>query len=451
MPTARSRTTFRAVLAAAVLAATAGCSLVPGDDDPPAAPTPSYAAPPDVVTGVQQALERRARAVLDADASAFTRTVGGARDFRDEQTTWFGNLRQLPVGELSYAVDPAQLVREGDDYWVVVEEHLRLEGYDAVPVVSVDRYRFRPSPRRADRMLLTSVTDADWEAAHDVHPQPWDLGPVQVRSGAGVLGIFDAASLRDAGRLIRSVERGIDRVGAVVPYDWSRSVVVYALSDPAYLAGIPDVPGGDPDDLDGVAFPVPAAPGEQTLAATRFALHPRMLTRTGPARDRLIRHELTHVALGTRDDRAPVWLSEGIAEYVSARPMAPQDRRVPARAVRAAEAGFTDLPDDATFNDPDDDGATEAHYALAWWACEYLARSFGETVLWDVLDQVGGGGVDVAGLLHDQLGLWPGGIAQRAGELIVAEYGAPAPPPEPTGSPTQAASPAPSDVATASR
>lgn len=442
MPTARCRSL--AALAAAVLAAS-GCSLVSDDADPPADPTPSYTAAPDVAAAIQQALDRRARAVLDADAGAFARTVAGPQGFRDAQATWLGNLRQLPVGELGYTIDPAQLVREGDDYWVVVQEHLRLEGYDAVPVVTVDRYRFRPGPKRQDRMFLTSVSDPGWEAAHDVRPQPWDLGPVQVRSGAGVLGIFDDASLPASTRLLRSVERGIEKVATAVPYEWSRTVVVYALSDPAYLAVIPDVPGGDPDDLDGVAFPVPAAPGEETLAATRFALHPDMLDRPGPARDRLVRHELTHVALGTRDDGAPVWLSEGLAEYVSALPMAPADRRVPAAAVRAAEAGFTDLPEDEAFNDPDDDAATEAHYALSWWACEYVARSLGDAVLWSLLDLLGAGGVDVAGTLHENLGLWPGGLAKQAGQLIVAEYGAPAPPPvvptEPTAPTTSPALP----------
>ncbi|MEI5673925.1 MULTISPECIES: hypothetical protein [unclassified Nocardioides] len=430
MPIVRS-SLLPGVLAA--LLALPGCSLAGGDDPvPPAPSTSSYAAPPDVVAGVEQALRRRARAVVDANPEAFDRGVRGEAGFREQQRSWFANLRQLPVGELSYTVDPGALLRDGDDYWVVVEEHLRLSGYDAVPVVSRDRYRFRPSRRNPDRMVLTSVTDEAWERDNGVRPQPWDLGPVEVRSGAGVLGIFDAGSLPDAGPLVRSVERGIDDVAAVVPYEWSRSVVVYALSDPTFLASIPDVPGGDPDDLDGVAFPVTAAPGEEASAAYRFALHPRMLDRRGAARDRLVRHELTHVALGARDDQAPVWLSEGLAEYVSAQPMAPQDRRVPARAVRAAEVGFDALPADDSFNGGEE---SETNYALAWFACEYLARSFDEATLWSLLDQLGAGGVDADQLLRDQLRVGPKRLAQRAGELIVAEYGDPPPvvPPTPAG------------------
>lgn len=437
MPIVASERPLRAALVAALLVASSACSLTTDEADSAPPDAPGYAVPPDVVAGVEQVLRRRARAVLAVDLDAFDRVVRGSAAFRDQQRTWFGNLRQLPVGELRYTVDPASLVREEDHYWVVVEEHLLLAGYDAVPVVTRDRYRFRPSARKPGRMVLTSVSDPAWEQANDVHPQPWDLGPVEVRGGAGVLGIFDAGSLPAARRLLRSVERGIDEVAAVVPYDWSRSVVLYALSDPAYLATIDDVPGGDPDDLDGVAFPVPAAPGEETLAATRFALHPRMLERAGPGRDRLVRHELTHVALGSRDDRAPVWLSEGLAEYVSVRAMDPAERRVPDRAVRAAEAGFDSLPDDGAFNAE----GSEANYALAWWACEYLAESFGESVLWALLDQLGTGDADPASLLRDQLGLGPRVLAHRAGALIVAEYGEPPEPPAATEPPGTAETP----------
>ena len=34
---------------------------------------------------------------------------------------------------------------------------------------------------------------------------------------------------------------------------------------------------------------------------------------------RITRHELSHIAIGVRDDGAPAWVSEGIAEYLGAR------------------------------------------------------------------------------------------------------------------------------------
>ena len=81
-----------------------------------------------------------------------------------------------------------------------------------------------------------------------------------MRSGTGVLGIFDSGSERYAGGVVADVGTGIADVSAQVPYEWEGRVVVYALSDPTFLAGLEDVPGDDPLDLDAVAFPVPAGP-----------------------------------------------------------------------------------------------------------------------------------------------------------------------------------------------
>lgn len=399
-----------ALLALGVLvAALVGCS----DDASRPRPDADASAPADVAAAVRAALDARAAAVRDGDAEAFRRTVGGSRSFRAEQQTWYANLTQLPVVRLRYRFDPASLVRDGTGYWASVTQVLQLDGYDAAPVTSPDRFRFGPVSG-AGRVRLTSVTDAEWEAAHDVQPQPWDLGRIEAREGFGVLGVFDPGSVADADAVIASVETGISDVSAWVPYDWSRRVVVYALSDPTFLQGLEDVPGDDPDDLDAVSFPA----GE----STRFVLNPRVLGRSGAEVDRLVRHELTHVALGTHDDTAPVWLSEGLAEWVSVRPIPPEERRIPDSALQAAERGeVRDLPDDQTFNDDD----SQAHYGLAWWAVESIASSYGEQAPWTLLDALAAPGADVDSVLRDQLGLTTRQLAQQAVLLILATYAAP--------------------------
>ncbi|MDI6908550.1 hypothetical protein [Nocardioides sp.] len=384
--------------AALVAAALSGCS---GSDEEPA-PAAAAAAPLDVVHALDRALDARARVVRRADAAAFTRLVGGGAGFRERQATWFGNLSQLPVARLSYRVDPGSVVREGRTYRVTVAESLQLAGYDATPVTTQGRYRFAPVPRHPGRLVLTAVTEAD--------PQPWDTGPVEVREGSGVLGVFDPGSVDQAAALIGSVEDGIAAVSAAVPYDWSRAVVVYALSEPAFLDSLEDVPGDDPGDLDAVAFP--AGDG------TRFVLNPRMVDQPGRERDRLVRHELTHVAVGTRDDAAPVWLSEGLAEYVSVRPLAPEDRRIPEAAIVAAEAGVADLPDDETFNDDDSD----AHYGLAWWAVEYLVDAYGDQAPWQLLDAMGVPGADPDAVLRERFATSTHDLARQADRLILALY-----------------------------
>ena len=447
-------TRARAQLAAAFLvlagSATTGCSLLSDDEEGPGAGAPSASseAPQDVVAGIQAALDQRASAVVHRDAKAFRAGLArGDRELRRQQSTYLANLTQLPVGTFRYTFDPADLVREGEDYWVVVDLRMQLEGYDDRPVVSRDRYRFTPGG--ADAFQLASVSDLQWEVEHQVQQQPWDSGPVTVRALPGVLGIFDKESLEFADPLLKSVQQGIVFVDAVVPYEWSRSVVVYALSDTTFLDSIPDLPGSDPETLDGVAFPVPASPDSNKPAATRIVIHPRMLGREGPSRDRLVRHELTHVAVGSHDDRAPTWLSEGLAEYTSVRPMAPEERDISQRAVRAARKGFTDLPTDDGFNDAD----SPVHYAASWWACEYLASSYDEATLWRLLDELGKPDADREAVLAAQTGLNTRTLARKAGKLLLATYAPEAldqPPDEPDPSASPGASPSASPEASPS-
>ena len=403
MSSTRSRRTLAVLLALCLTGpALVACS---GEDEPTET---AASAPPDVSGAIGRALDARAAAVRRGDSERFARTLGGDRDFREQQQTWYANLTQLPLERFRYRFDPASLVRNGDAYWVTVDEVMQLDQYDAAPVVAPDRFRFEA--RASGRMRLTSVTDHDWEVAHRVQPQPWDLGPVDVRAGAGVLGVFDAGTVGQAGPLLTSIEAGIGDVSAWVPYDWSRRVVVYALSAPTFLDGLEDVPGDDPGDLDAVSFPV----GE----GTRFVLNPRVIADPGRDRDRLVRHELTHVAIGTHDDTAPVWLSEGLAEWVSVRPLAPEDRRLPDAALKAAEQGVSDLPDDDTFNDDD----SQAHYGISWWAVEYVADSYGDRAPWLLLDAVTAPGADPDEVLRDQFATSTHDLAEQADAMILATY-----------------------------
>jgi hypothetical protein len=243
---------------------------------------------------------------------------------------------------------------------------------------------------------------------------------VVLRRSHGVLGVFDEGSAPVADSVMRSAKAALADVATAVPYDWSRTVVVYALVSPALLSGLSDVPGGDPLALDAVSFPVRS--GDGRLAATRIALHPRTLL-TGPeekrSRDRLLRHEMVHVAVGEHDDRAPLWLSEGIAEYFSVRSLAPEDRTLSRAAVRAARAGLRALPADDAFTGP----THEASYGISWWACEALVASYGELALWQLLDAYAAAPADAGTVLADTLGIDEPALASKAGRLMLAHYG----------------------------
>jgi hypothetical protein len=390
---------------------------------------------PAVAPALDRALRDRAAAVRSTDQAAFLAGVA-PRDasFVADQTTYFENLEQLPLARFAYSLDPTSLARTGHDYWATVEVTMQLDGYDARPVVRPDRYRF--TPRGRGRYVVASVTDQAWETRNELDPQPWDLGPITVRTGHRVLGVFDAGSTASAHAVMGEVEKGISAVDAEIPYDWDDRVVLYALADPAFLSGLDNAPGADPLSLDAVSFEVMATPAGRTVASTRFVLNPDVLGDQGPGRGRLIRHELTHVALGSRADDVPAWLSEGLAEYVSVRPMAPEDRAISGAALSAAEDGLSSLPSDHDFGGP----GAEAGYGVSWWACEYLASAYTESILWTLLEAMSEGRPDE--VLEDLIDMDEGELARRAGKLMLDTY-RPEPQPRPSTSPQKSPKKAP--------
>lgn len=328
----------------------------------------------------------------------------------------FANYAQLPVGELRYEVDPASVARARGGWRAVVTTHLRLAGYDAAPAASRTVFRFRRHDG-ALRIIHDRARRGDTRAEPDV--QPWDSRPVVVHSGRGVLGVFDEASAARAADVVHAVEAGISDVSDVVPLDWSETVVVYALSGTRLLSTL-DVAGGRPEHLDAVTFPVRAEEAGARLAGTRFVLHPRMLERGSPQLDRLVRHELTHVALGERDDDVPTWLSEGIAEWVSVRPTPSRDRLISRASVVAARAGPASLPTDAHFEGP----AQRAHYGLSWWAVEVIVERRGEPTLWRLLEALGeADSASHSRVLERTLRMGERLLAREAAKRIVETYG----------------------------
>src|SRR5689334_21763507 len=272
----------------------------------------------DVTRSLGRLLTQRAEAVRQGRPGLLMDRLVARPAFRSEQRTWYSNLRQLPIRRLAFDLQPASLIRHGQVYTATVSTRLQLEGYDARPVTTERRFRF---VRQHGRFLLASVRDRLWERSHDVRLEPWDTERVEVRNTGSVLGVFDNGSAARADDVMASVTRGLGQVSTLIPLDWSHRVVVYALSDPGFLASQPRPSG----QVDALTFSIDPAP-HGAAASTRFVLSPELVAMTGPSRDRLVRHELTHVALGDRDDRLPAWLSEGLAEWVSVQALPLADR-----------------------------------------------------------------------------------------------------------------------------
>lgn len=390
------------------------------DDLPP--PTYSGDAFADVGELMQRTVNARAAALREHDVARFRRTLDdGDAGLLQDQQVYYDNLEQLPIQVLRYRVLPQTIaVVEGtDDYWAEVVVALRLQGYDDAPVRTRDRFLFTPSAS-GSRMLIASTTDYDWEAEHPGNAQPWDLGAVEVEERVGVLGVFDEYTRDSASSVLDSVSSGRTDVRAIIGDDESSTagVIVYSLQDPTFLRGLANQTVGDPDRADGltIAVPIDAAMPGMGAASYRIFLNPRVLLEQPAVIGRLVRHELTHAMLRSRGRGAPLWMNEGLAEYVSVRSMPPAKRRLPASALSVG-ATATDLPGEAEFAG----GEAEAWYAVSWWVCEYVASAYGEDVLLLLLDRLENG-ADQAEALQAVLGITSSQLAQRGVALMTTTY-----------------------------
>ncbi len=388
------------------------------------APGPTEAG---LVRRAQRLLDARARAVRTGDEAAFVRQLGPGPVFRARQLRWFRSVVQLPWQRFDYEVldttwDVPLARRWGEVVRVpTVVQRTRLRGFDARVVerdiglaVSFDG----PRPR------VVGDRGPDGDPMLRGTPAPWDLTAVQVRRSPGVLGVFDARSVSDAPAVMAAVSDGIDALGPLLPFAWPGRVVVYHVSDPAVLASFTDVPGGSIDLLGALTFPTYSLPEVSPVASVRMLVLPTSVAAGEPFLGRIVRHELAHVALGERDDGAPTWFAEGLAEYLGAAPLARGEQQIPTVAVERATTPPEGMPGSESFNGPEQDW----HYALSWMALDQVVQTRGGATLWRLLDgfeadPVGRGDRGQDRVLRRVLGYDSAELARRGAERIRSVYG----------------------------
>lgn len=374
---------------------------------------------PAVDDAISDALALRARAVRTRDQPVFIDGIDAdERPFLRTQARLFDNLQELPLEAFDYELRGVTELPDGRVEADIIQS-MQLRGFDTEPVRTAGRFTFREFN---GRWVLDRDHNDAFDLDHQIHRQPWELSRIEAEQQAGVLGIFDRDSIDAAYQIMPAVADGIADISARIPLRWSQHVVVYALSKITMMASLDDLPGGDPERLEGVAFGVPAAPGTTRLAGMRFMLHPRLIDQDDDRRDRLIRHELTHVAIGTRDDHVPTWLAEGLAEWVSVQAVPLAQREISREAFEMAQSGITSLPADADFN-----GAhSQANYGIAWYVCEFISRRFGEKRVWRLLAAMDKGAgtpeADQDKVLADVLGISGDQLAAAAGRKIVRTF-----------------------------
>jgi len=212
--------------------------------------------------------------------------------------------------------------------------------------------------------------------------QAWEARPVTVVKSAHVVAVISKEDAEIAPHLLSLAERGMVNAAKVRPDGWPGKVLVTAVSDQkvfdSYFEGSPDKLA----QVEAVTIPRYSAVPEWDRSAhfvlSRVVFNPTTLGRGDEELQHTLTHEFTHVAFGPATGSAtPIWLVEGMAEYV-----AYLSEKVPdsflSRAARRVSA--SDLPADRSFYDSAD------NYLLGWLACRLIVSKYGQPKLLALYD-----------------------------------------------------------------
>ncbi|WP_030145062.1 hypothetical protein [Spirillospora albida] len=383
-----------AVLAAAGAGLTAARSDGSGQgsaEDAGAAAEPAARFDPRAAASV---LAARAAAVRDGDRTAFLATVGTApAAFQEAQSRLYDNLRALPLDGWrerlagTRAAGPGAVVAR-------VETGYRLRGFDRTGVVRTRHLAF--APRSGTWTIVGDGTAHGLTDDADIV----DGGALTVVRGRSCLVIGDTSGLH---AIARRIDAAVPAVSGVVGTDWARRAVALVPAAPRLAAAL----AGQGPDLGSIAAlatvtPGPDGPGR---GEDRVIVSPATFARlNGLGRDVVLTHELTHVATGgARDRTTPLWLIEGLADYVGYRGAKVSVRSAARELRREVAAGRppTALPTAEAFAGTS--GRLSQSYQEAWLACRMIADRYGETTLVRLYRAAGRASEPAA--LRDVLGL----------------------------------------------
>ena len=213
---------------------------------------------------------------------------------------------------------------------------------------------------------------------------PWDVGEVAVVEGRRTLvvgvGRVGRSELQDVADLADEAVAGVREVWGPGWDDGAgtRAVVVV----PATTADLGALLGRDVDRLDQIAAVATVEGAGTGTGAARVWVHRSVMASLTPlGRLIVMRHELLHVATGAAATSAtPLWLEEGLAEYVGYRGSGVPVRVVAGDVLPALASGrLRALPGDEDFDAASRSLASA--YERAWLVCRYVASRWGEQAL----------------------------------------------------------------------
>ncbi len=360
----------------------AACSPA-ADSTPPVAATPEILTEHEFRAAAESVIADREAALRTGDLDAFMTTIDdGELQFTATQQRWFNNLAKMPMSDLSLEVSDADLPKAGKGQEsrlrLPVDFTMRLDGYEDSSVTQRLVYTFTNT---AAGLVLAADHDARTDRRAEWVPDPWDVSHLVVRQSDSVLALFDEDTSLYADAVMKDLEASRRTVMTAFP-EWSGRFVAYDISD---VTNIEERSPMSVSDTGGLAYPVYTRPGSDRVAAYRFVVNPDVAHDT-MQRGFLLRHELAHVALASRDDHSPRWLVEGGAEYVARSDYSPElQRQIAAFGLSGLGSQLPRLANGGDFYTN-----AELNYASAAAACTYLVATRGPDVLWDLMDAFNG-------------------------------------------------------------
>lgn len=349
--------------------------------------------------GIRETLEAAGEAFRTGDPEALAELLhdpGSSFGQRwQDRARW---MQALPLAEYRLELDNVlpdlsttrvRDAHEEDVQVVYVVEHLALEGFDREPA--------------AQDLFLTVVDDGagTWRIAGDTDAEAlgfvsvdhlWDHGPVEVTRDGPVLAIHHPDG-PTVGPLLDETRSALADVGDRWPLSWPGTVPVVVPRDQDELAELLHVTY----DLSNFVAFATATPvtdrGRYELTGSRILVNPgRFLDRPSETRQRIMAHELVHVASRpSAGPMVPSWLDEGVAQVLGE-----QRSTTGTSLVDGVAATSLALPTDGQFTVGGRDRIFLS-YQLSWAFVDHLADRYGSDDVARFYEAVGRGAVGEPG------------------------------------------------------
>lgn len=262
-----------------------------------------------------------------------------------------------------------------------------------------------------DASVAPDPTAASEEPDRPAEVPPWQFGglrAVDVRTAGGVSAVLSYPGTdRTVDGARTQLPAAVTAVSDFWGDDWTRKAVVMATSTGEQFAAFTrTAPGSTPSAAAATVYSrIDGA--RQRVVGQRIVLSPAAAQLSGSGLAVVLRHELFHVAtrLSTAE-HAPMWLTEGVAEYVGRRGSRDSVTDLaPDLAVQVAAGRLPDtLPDDDAFSV----ASVQARvaYQTAWSFAAFVADDYGDDRLKQMYLAVAQGGDEtkVAEALRQTLG-----------------------------------------------